>query len=439
MSRAFSMFALAVFVVLTGAVSPELARAQQQEPKITVELSEVSTIVGQPVTLRITILVPTWMSSPPVFPTFEQPNLLVRLPERATTPTSQQIDGETWSGVSRGYRLYPLAAGRFEIPAMPLRVTYAQPDGPDPVQVEELTPALTLMGTVPQGASDLNPLIVARDFTLEQTIDGDAEITAGDAITRTVTARIDGTTAILIPLLIPEMPAVQTTPRPGGENPATLRSYPKDPKVTETQDRGNLTGTRTETVSYVAQTGGTATLPELSFSWFNIESGQIETAVVAGITVTVAEPPAPPWHLDGRTVLRIGFAVAVVGFSIWIVVRFFWPWLRQKMITRRQAFEASEPYAWRQVSRAFDSRDLALLFPALDQWGKFFPDLPKETRSDLEVALSRLGQDRFGKADHPKSSNAWPKAKQLIAAERGALLRETRSQKQKNDLPPLNP
>ena len=106
---------------------PVLALAQTG-PQVTVTPPEGDIIVGQPVTLRITVLVPTWMPKPPVYPSIEVPDLLVRLPERATTPTSQKVEGETWSGTTRGYRLYPLARGTYEIPGQDMIVTWADPD-----------------------------------------------------------------------------------------------------------------------------------------------------------------------------------------------------------------------------------------------------------------------------------------------------------------------
>ncbi len=52
-----------------------------QEPKITVSAEQEEVIVGQPYLLRIEVLVPTFMPKAPVFPTFEVPSLIVRLPE----------------------------------------------------------------------------------------------------------------------------------------------------------------------------------------------------------------------------------------------------------------------------------------------------------------------------------------------------------------------
>jgi hypothetical protein len=86
------------------------ARAQPA-PQLTIDLPQGEIIVGQPMALSLKLLVPTWMPKPPVWPNFEVPSLLVRLPEGASTSISESIEGETWAGISRTYQLYPLEAG----------------------------------------------------------------------------------------------------------------------------------------------------------------------------------------------------------------------------------------------------------------------------------------------------------------------------------------
>ena len=65
-------------------------------PILRVDFPETEAIPGQFLTLRLTVLVPTFMPAPPVWLSFEAPNLLVRVPEGGTSPVSERIDGETW-------------------------------------------------------------------------------------------------------------------------------------------------------------------------------------------------------------------------------------------------------------------------------------------------------------------------------------------------------
>ncbi|MEM1005659.1 MAG: hypothetical protein AAGK26_09760, partial [Pseudomonadota bacterium] len=257
----------------------------QQTPLVTVEMTQTETVLGQPLTVRIKVLVPTFSPAPPEFPSLEIPGVLVRLPERASGPISEDVNGETWSGVQRSYRVYPLRPGEFEIPAQTVRITYAQEGGIDPIVVDLNTDAISFVATIPPGAENLDPMIVANGFSMTETLDPPQDFEVGDAITRTVQANIAGTTGILIPSLV-------------GENTSiTLRAYPKDPDVSDSEERGVLSGTRTETITYLGVRPGEAVLPPIAVDWFNLQTGQVETTRVDGVTFAVTGSAA---SLSGR-------------------------------------------------------------------------------------------------------------------------------------------
>ena len=226
------------------------ALAQDSQVIVKSELSGEATAVGQPLILRITVLVPTWLPEPPRFPSLEAPNMFVRLPSRASSPVSETVEGETWSGVSRAYRLYPMIPGDFSVSPQPVGVTYADPETRDPISVEVGLDPVVFRSEIPAGAEELDPLILAEAFSLEQSFEGaDGPLAQGDAATRVVTAKITGTSALFIPPLIPTV------------SDGVVRAYSKDPVVRDTEgNRGTLSGSRSETTSYVAQYGGTLEL-----------------------------------------------------------------------------------------------------------------------------------------------------------------------------------
>ena len=137
---------LAAIVVMLFLFAVPLS-AQDAQPTASAELEVNEVIPGQYTTLRIAVLVPTWMAGPVDFPSFEMPNLRVRLPPESTGPISRRVNGETWSGVARRYLLSPMVPGQFAIPAQTLLVRYAQPGQTDPLEATLSTPALLLTGT----------------------------------------------------------------------------------------------------------------------------------------------------------------------------------------------------------------------------------------------------------------------------------------------------
>lgn len=401
------------------------AALAQDEPVLRVEMPEGEVIVGQPLVLRLTVLVPTWMPKPPQYPSFEVQNLMVRLPERATTAVSERIGGETWSGTSRAYRLYPLVPGAFGIPAQTITITYADPDTTQPVKTELSVDAIRFVSVLPQGGGALQPAIVARGFALEQTVEGATDMVPGDAIRRSVTARIDGTTPILIPPLVP------------ASEPGALRAYPDEPKVTETEDRGVLSGSRSETVSYVAQTGGVAVLPEISFDWFNLETGKVETAMLDAVSVMIMPPPPPP---PDPTQLAIR-AAAVVMAAVMAVfaARRALPHLRRVASWLRRRWRASEWHAHRAVLDALCHRDTAGVLAALEYWRRHHPTLDRADRTRMEQALTPIGARRYGPSGGDAAASDWRDAEAAYGQVRDEIRRSERMARTSDGLPALNP
>ena len=393
----------------------------QPSPRVVVEFDEARTIVGQPLTVRIKALVPTFSPTPPEFPSMEAPGLLVRLPERASHPISESVDGETWSGVERTYRLYPLQPGDFEIPAQTVRVTYAKPGGIEPIVEEIQTEALRFEAVVPAAAASLSPLIIAQSFELSQTLEVPDGLAVGDALVRTVEAQIGGTTAILIPQLIPALE--------GG----TLRTYPKEPVVSEREERGVLSGSRTEAVTYLIATPGEATLAEIAIDWFNLDTGEVETAMVEGQTITIVgeatsnASEAPDW--------RLWASIAAGGLLILWVLRRIWPGLVERFTQLKSQWISSEPYAFRALVKAIGKRDLNLTYAALLQWFEHFPEASPNT---VKPALERIGSARFSDDLAPGNGDPWAKLRAAITRLRGDCL-AARRRNSGNALKPLNP
>lgn len=431
--RILVAISLAVCFFVGAAFAQDAAQPTDQPtdtPIVRAEIAEDSVAVGQPVVFRVTILVPTWMPSPPEFPSFEIPNMIVRLPERASGPVSERVNGETWSGVSRAYRLYPMVAGNFVLPQQVLRLTYADPETSDPIRAEMTIPALGLTATVPEGAENLDPLIVAESLELEQVFDGPKDVLAeGEAVKRKVTARIKGSSALFIPPLIPEL-----------ENVAA-QAYADEAIIKETEDRGVLSGQRSETVTYVARFGGNLELPEISFEWFNIKSGKVETATLNGAVYAI-DAPAPERVplLTPRQIALVMAGVLALALVGWALHRWAWPLVHAGLRTRKQRHLASEVYAADQVKKAIRAHDLHRVAATLTLWEARLPTSATPQDVALETALLRAGAARYRSAQNGAEPAAdWPDVTRAFDKARKARLDARRREKRVSALPPLNP
>ncbi len=405
---------LLLLLLLPGEVFSQTSNTIQ--PQVTVEAPSEDVIVGQPTTVLIKVLVPTFMPSPPGFPSLEQENLLVRLPERASGPVSESVNGETWSGVQRRYRIYPLVAGPLDLGTTEMTVTFADPDTNAPIQASVPLPPITINAVIPDAAADLDPLIIGTGFEIEQEIEGSTDMQAGDAITRRMTARISGTSSILIPPLIAE-----------NEDPM-LRPYPKEPRLTETEDRGVLSGQRVDETVYLAQDGGQTQLPAVSFRWYNLSTNSVETVEVNAVDLTLAAPKSGPPSTE-----------KLVGYVLWggLLVLVGWAFVRRALPryqawndARQKAYQASSDYVLAQLHRALKAQDLSGAYSALEMW-KQRSSAPRGY-TEFEARLAEIGSARYAAVSAQKSPD-WSRAISALDE------LESSPAKPAHSLPQLNP
>lgn len=407
---------IAMFIILA-------APAAAQDPIVEVTFDENSAIPGQALTLRVTVLVPTWMPNPPVFPSFEASNLLVQLPEGASGPTSRTIDGETWSGVSRRYQITPMVPGSFEVSGQSLTIKWAEPGQTDPLEKTVTLDPIVVKGVVPEGAEELDPFLAAEALAITRdTPDVSMPLSAGDSLSLTVTAKIDGTSSMFLPSLVPNVMI------------EGLAVYPSEPVLQDSDNRGKVSGSREESVTLVAESGGSGTFPEISVSWYNLSSGKVETAIVEGFDIEIDAPKASSASTSQRVIALYG-ALGLIAFGLGMLLwRLLAPRVRTLQAERRARFEASETWAFTMAKRAAQAQDLGRLLIAMDVWADR-ANVDPQRNPDLSSALSALGSVRYGSSTASETA-AWRAVVSALEA-MGATVR-TRAAAQ-IDLPPLNP
>jgi hypothetical protein len=319
-----------------------------------------------------------------------------------------------------------MVPGDFTIPPQQVIVTYADPDGNAPVKATLRTEALAFRGIVPEGAEGLDPFIAANALELTQTIDGEpGAMTPGDSVTRTVVATVTGTAPMFLPDLLAPVAA------------EGVAAYPDEPVLAETDDRGTLGGSRTESVTLVAEGGGSGEVPGVTLDWFNLETGAVETASVDGFAIAVDGPPAQTaaqprdWRVIALMALAGPVALAAGVWAFRRVVPFLGGWIG---VVRARRL-ASESHAYAELRRVVASREHARLRPALDLWAERVPGRDPREEPRLRFALTELGAARYGLAAPTNADHAW----RALAKELPAARKSCHSANQAHALPRLNP
>lgn len=408
-------------VLLVAAAS----RADVQ-PVVRAEVAPETVAVGESVTLTVTVLVPTWFPRPPVFPSFELANTVTRLPPNSSYPTSERIEGETWSGIVHKYRIHPLAAGRYRLGGETLHVTWARP-GSEPVEADAPVPEVAFRSAVPQGAEGLDPYVAGRSLRLTRGVEGDLEgLAVGSAVVLRYTAELEGLPSLFLPPLAPEIDA------------QGLSVHAGRPEVED-----GPPARRREEVTLVFEGGGTFTVPPVELAWWDTEAQEVRTAVAEGLTLSVAGPPATPRGAlepeSGWRRLALGAALVLLGVGA--LARGL-PGLRARARRAAERRRRSEGHAFDQLQRALRSGAPDVAYHALVAWtGRLDP--PTEPRAFArESGDASLKEAVDGLSGAVYGGRAGPDALRGLRDGLAAARRRRRPRPRvgrASGLPPLNP
>jgi len=361
-------------------------------PVIRTRIAPASVIIGQPVTLAIDILVPTWFGGGIEYPaTVAIPEAIAKLSDERPVNLNERIGDASYAGMSKNYLIVPQKAGAFEVPAVTIRVPYAV-DGKT-VVAELRTAPQRFEARLPPGAADLGYFISTRSYRLTQQVDPAkiAEMKVGDAITRTIVQRA----ADLAPMFLP---ALAFEPIDG------LELYPAAPVLAETGgERGAARmATRTDAVTYVLAKPGRFRLPGMRIGWFDPGQSAMRWAEVPELAFDVAAGPAAKvvdagaaraqlvtpsgWRVLGarwREIVAPGLALLLLGASVWWLLPHAQRWMR-KARARRAASEAT---AFRGLRAAIRTGDPAGVRRNLARWAAIaMPDGSFESLSRFAAA-----------------------------------------------------
>src|SRR5215468_7784907 len=274
----FAVIGLALLLAAGGAFAQQTA---VPEPILKVSIDPPRVVVGQSVVLRLEVLAPNYMTSPPVLPAFQVRNAVTR--QLQSVNINDQRGGVSYAGVSLEFAVHPQEPGSYAIAEQKLTVKYAA-EPPATREAVLTVPRTTFEAFIPDAASALSPFVAASMLTAEQTVQRSSEqLKAGDAVTRMVTTKAEGLPAMLLP--------PQSFAAIDG-----LALYPAQPSLQDHVDGRTdvMTSTRVDSATYMLQRPGSYVLPAIDIAWWNVGSGKVERIHLDELPLTVAANPAEP-------------------------------------------------------------------------------------------------------------------------------------------------
>ena len=252
--------------------------------------------------------------------------------------------GSQYHVIERRYALVPQHAGTLAIPALGFQGEALDPNDPDSffgagTPVSANAPALTVQVQAAPADWGKSAWLPARalSLTLSGWPDAGTPVRAGQPINLTMKLSATGLPFEALPAL--SLPALQG---------ATV--YPDQPATATANDGPWLVGSRQRAFAVVPEQAGTLTLPATTLRWFDVATGQEQTAEIpahsvnvlpaagaagtppmaaaptaAASTATHGATPGPPWR-----------AIALASLLLWLLSALAW-WLWRRRVPRAPA------------------------------------------------------------------------------------------------------
>ena len=193
------------------------------------------------------------------------------------------IDGVRYGVYEKRYVIFPQRSGPLEIPDILFRGEVT--DGSSNFvfrnlntrRVTAFIEGITIqVAERPEAARDNQFWLPVGNLTLEENWNIDlSNLKVGDSAIRTITMVADGLDGAVLPPFSPV--EIQN-----------LNLYPDPPDIQRTFVDGRIVGTRVESTTLVPVIAGSIEIPEVSIPWWNINTDQQESTVIAATFINVA-------------------------------------------------------------------------------------------------------------------------------------------------------
>jgi hypothetical protein len=342
--------------------------------------------VGQKVLLRVDVLAKDgWAQLIKVSDAEVHGAYLLRL-ETQGTRLRETIDDAGYSGQRYEFMLFAQRDGTITVPAVPVEVEVKTWGAAGGSRIERmLLPEVEFNARTPPGAEGLRGLVSTRNLAAKQNWDAEMEsATVGDAIKRSITLRAaDVSGMAFAPLQYGKI--------------AGVGIYPGEPTVDDSFARGDLAGSRLETVTYVFEQAGDVEIPDVHLYWWDVGAQELQQIVLPGLSLSVTDGALAERGAERREesqpYKRRAWLVLLAVFVVVIATLGFGSKLAERRAAWRKSRKEREVIYFRQVRRSARSGDQKAVLRATMRWLDRINASSQPAR--LDQFLTRYGESQL--------------------------------------------
>lgn len=336
--------------------------------------------------------------------------------------SSENVDGATWYVRRHRFALFSQASGTITVPSFEARFTCREDTtGPESDFVEKVPP-ISFTIQRPPGSENIGFLVTTENFEVTESWEPEPEdAKVGDVFRRVITQKAQAVSGMAL--------APPSTTAPPG-----IKVYVSDPEVNDKAERGEFSGFRQDTLSYILQEAGTFDIPATRYVWWDPEAQKFGSTILPARTFRVSAPPKSAESVQasgGKTARWIWLIAAIVFLAVSVGRR---DWITQRVHQVWRWWNPPQLVASRQLEHACRRNDAHAAELAWTQWRNTQSrsiDFP----TSLKAAVADLHRHVYG----PASSAAWNGTK-LQHAFRECCHRSGKAEaSQTAALPALNP
>ena len=337
-----------------GQSAQELIDSGQVMVRTSLEPAE-RILVGQKVGLRVEVLTATFFPAAPEFPAeIEIANAVVRAPTSGQS-FSERVNGQTLSGIARRYDIYPMGPGTIRTPEFEVRAVISVGGINRSPEIVLVAPSQMIEAALPAEAAGKGLVLAVPKLTVTEEYSADPkQMRVGDAVTRTVRMELEDSLPMLLPA--PEL-----------TGPTGVASYPESPELEEKSNRGKISGSRVDRITYVFEEEGDYRLPAEEIFWWDLSSNELRRERLPPVRLIVrandelaeehlgeeeeAESTAPELVEAKASPWAALMKLVVLVAAIMVIRRLFRRWGRwRRFRARRKSREKARFEHFREVS-----------------------------------------------------------------------------------------